>query len=143
MHNCSGYCLYHQKRRTSKLDDNSSDISKKRKSLDEIQPAISTAKIFCQFGAGHEEHVGVGDTPGFECDPHTSITPEGHDFTKHLVFRSLRNTIRMVQISLFLTQVWMGNVDVNSLLYQSDPSNPDHEDIATCSDYLVGYQMKG
>jgi hypothetical protein len=66
MHNCSGYCLYHQKRRTRKLDNNSSDVSKKRKSLNEIQPAISTAKRFCQFGAGHEEHVGIGDTPGFE-----------------------------------------------------------------------------
>jgi hypothetical protein len=34
-------------------------------------------------------------------------------------------------------------VDVKPLLYQSDPSNPDPEDIVTCSDYLVGYQMKG
>jgi hypothetical protein len=38
---------------------------KKRKLLDDIQ-AISTANIFCRFGAVHEEHVGVGDTPGFE-----------------------------------------------------------------------------
>jgi hypothetical protein len=83
-----------------KLDDNLSDVSKKRKSLDEIQPAISTAKRFCRFGAGHEEHVGVGDTPGFECDPHPSITPEGHGFTKHIIFRSPRNTRRMVQTFL-------------------------------------------
>jgi hypothetical protein len=39
--------------------------------------------------------------------------------------------------------VWRGNVDVNPLLYQSDPLNPDPEDIVTCNDYLVGYQMKG
>jgi hypothetical protein len=49
----------------------------------------------------------------------------------------------MVQILLFLTQVWRGNVDVKPLLYQSYPSNSDPEDIVTCSDYLVGYQMKG
>jgi hypothetical protein len=49
----------------------------------------------------------------------------------------------MVQISIFLTQVWRGNVDVKPLLYQSDPSNPDPEDIITYSDYLVVYQMKG
>jgi hypothetical protein len=49
----------------------------------------------------------------------------------------------MVQTSLYLTQVWSGNVDVKPLLYQSDPSNPDPADIVTCSDYLVGYQMKG
>jgi hypothetical protein len=29
MHNCSGYCLYHQKMRMRKLDDNLSDVSKK------------------------------------------------------------------------------------------------------------------
>jgi hypothetical protein len=29
MHNCSGYCLYHQKRRMIKLDDNLSEVSKK------------------------------------------------------------------------------------------------------------------
>jgi ERCC4-type nuclease len=33
-------------------------------------------------------------------------------------------------------------VDAEPLFYQSDPSNPDPEDIITCSDYLVGYQMK-
>jgi hypothetical protein len=65
-------------------------------------------KYFYFFGTGHEEHVGVGDKPGFECDPHPSITPEGHGFTKHLVFRSPRNTRRMVQTSLFITQVLGG-----------------------------------
>jgi hypothetical protein len=34
-------------------------------------------------------------------------------------------------------------MDVNPLLYQWNPSYPDHEDIVTCSDYLVGYPMKG
>jgi hypothetical protein len=29
-------------------------------------------------------------------------------------------------------------MDVKPLLYQSDPLNPDPEDIVTCSDYLVG-----
>jgi hypothetical protein len=115
---------------------------KKRKSLNEIQPAISTANIFCLFGPGHEEHVGVGYTPGFECDQNPSITPEGHGFTTHLVFRSPRNTRRMFHTSLFITQVWRGNLDVKPLMYKSDPSNPDPEDIVTCSDYLVGYHMK-
>jgi hypothetical protein len=46
MHNCSGYCLYHQKSRTRKLDDKSSDFPKKTKSLHAIQPVTSTAKRF-------------------------------------------------------------------------------------------------
>jgi hypothetical protein len=122
MHNCSGYCLYHQKRRTRKLDEKSSGLTQKRKSVYESQHIISPAKRFCPFGAGHEEHVGVGDTPGLECDPKPSITPEGHGFTKHLVFWSPRNTIRMVHTSLFLAQAWRGNVDVKPLIYQYDPS---------------------
>jgi hypothetical protein len=143
MHNCSGYCLYHQKRSTRKLDGKSSEFPQERKSLHEIQPVISTTKIFCRFGAGHEEHGGIGDIPGFECDPNPSNTSYGHGFTKHLLFWSPMNTRRMVQTSLFLTQAWRGNMDGESLLYQSDPSNPNPEDIVTCSDYLVGYQLKG
>jgi hypothetical protein len=34
-------------------------------------------------------------------------------------------------------------VDVKPLLYQSDPSNPDTEDIIACSECLVGYPRKG
>jgi hypothetical protein len=49
----------------------------------------------------------------------------------------------MVQTSLFISQVWSGNMDVKPLLYQSDPSNPDPEDIVTFSGYMVGYHMKG
>jgi hypothetical protein len=33
--------------------------------------------------------------------------------------------------------------DVKPLIYQSDPSKTDPEDIIISSDYLVGYQMKG
>jgi hypothetical protein len=85
------------KKAYEELGDKSSEFSKKRKTLNEIQPATSTAQIFCRFGAGHEKHVGRGDTPGSECDPNPSITPERHGFTKHLVFRSPMNTRRMVQ----------------------------------------------
>jgi hypothetical protein len=49
----------------------------------------------------------------------------------------------MVHTSMFLTQFLRGNEDVKPLIYQSDPSKPDPEDIITCSDYLAGYQMKG
>jgi hypothetical protein len=109
----------------------------------EPQETISKAKIFCRFGAGHKETVGKGDTPGFECNSKPTITLDGHGFTKHKVFKSPMNTRILVQTSMFLTQVWRGNVDVKPFLYQSDPSNPDPEDIITCSEYLMGYQMKG
>jgi hypothetical protein len=71
------------------------------------------------------------------------ITQEGHGFIQHLVLRGPRNTRRMVQTSIFLSQVWRANVDVKPLLYQSDPTNTNPEDIISCIDYLVGYQIKG
>jgi hypothetical protein len=33
MYNCSGYCIYHQKMRTRKLEDKLLDLPKKRKSV--------------------------------------------------------------------------------------------------------------
>jgi hypothetical protein len=38
--------------------------------------------------------------------------------------------------------VWRENMDVKPLMYQSNPSNPDPEYVVTCSDYLIGCQMK-
>jgi hypothetical protein len=143
MHGCSGYCVYRinpKKRKVAELGEHQSiqgEVSQ------EPQETISKAKICCRFGAGHEETVGKGDTPGFECNSKPTITQDGRGFTKHKVFKSPMNTRRMVQTSMFFTQVWRGNVDVKPLLYQSDPSNPYPEDIITRSDYLVGYQMKG
>jgi hypothetical protein len=34
-------------------------------------------------------------------------------------------------------------VYVKPLLYQSDPNNPNPEEIVACTGYLVGFQMKG
>jgi hypothetical protein len=100
-------------------------------------------KRFCIFGAGHEETDGKGDTPGFECNTSPTITQEDHGFTQHLVFRSKINTKCTVKTYPFLSQVWRGNVDVKPLLYQSDQNNPNTEDIMSCTDYIIGYQMKG
>jgi hypothetical protein len=138
MHGYSGYCMDHinlKKRKVAELGEHQSiqgEVSR------EPQDTISKAKRFCRFGAGHKDTVGKGDTPGFECNSKPTITLDGHGFTKDKVFKSPRNTRRMVQTSMFLTQDWRGNVDVKPLLYQSDPG-----DIITCSDYLLGYQMKG
>jgi hypothetical protein len=143
MHGCSGYCIYRinpKKRKVAELGEHQSIQGKVSW---EPQDTISKAKRFCRFGGGHEETVGKGDTPVFECNSKPTITLGGHGFTKHKVFKSPRNTRRIVHTSMFLTQVWRGNVDFKPLLYQSDPSNPDPEDIITCSDYLVGYQMTG
>jgi hypothetical protein len=143
MHGCSGYCMYRKNPKKIKVAELGENHSIQGKVSREPQETISKAKRFFRFGAGHEETVGKGDTPGFEFISKPTITLDGHGFTKHKVFKSPRNTRRMVQTSMCLTQVWRGNVDAKPLLYQSDPSNPDPEDIMTWSEYLVGYQMEG
>jgi hypothetical protein len=132
MHGYSGYCMYRinpKKRKVAELGEHQSIQGKV--SWEPQETILSKAKRCCRFGAGHEETVGKGGTPGFECNSKPTITLDGHRFTKHKVFKSPRNTRRMVHTLIFLTQVWRGNVDVKPLLYQSDPSNPDPEDIIT------------
>jgi hypothetical protein len=97
MHGCSGYCMYRintKKRKVAELGEYQSIPGKVSQ---ESQETISKAKIFFRFGAGDEETVGKGDTPGFECNSKPTITLDGIGFTKHKVFKSPRNTRRMVQ----------------------------------------------
>jgi hypothetical protein len=142
-----GYCLNHQKSQKKKKD-NANEIKTGKIKFSESLSDDNTNKKkqhkrFCKFGADYEETPGKGDTPGFECNTSPKITQEGHGFTQHFLFWCPRNTRCMVQKSLFLSQVWRGNVDVKHLLYQSDQNNPNHEDIVSCTAYLVGYKMKG
>jgi hypothetical protein len=109
MHGCIGYFINPKKRNVAELGEHQSIQGKV--SL-EPQETISKAKRFCRFGAGHKETVGNGDTPGFECNSKTTITLEGHGFTKNKVFKSPRNTRRIIQTSIFLTQVWRGNEEM-------------------------------
>jgi hypothetical protein len=49
----------------------------------------------------------------------------------------------MVQSSLFLTPLWRANNDVQLLLYDSDPTNPDLFEIGKVTDYIISYAGKG
>jgi hypothetical protein len=73
MHGCSGYCMYHinpKKRKVAELGEHQSIQGKVSQ---EPQETISKAKIVFRFGAGHEETVGKGDTPGFEWNSKPTI----------------------------------------------------------------------
>jgi hypothetical protein len=54
-----------------------------------------------------------------------------------------RNHPRIVQSSVDLLQSWRGNCDIQVILYESDPDNPDPEDVARVTDYVVAYACKG
>jgi hypothetical protein len=54
-----------------------------------------------------------------------------------------RKNPRTVQSSTWLVQGWRANCDIQILLYDCDPCNPDPEEIAKVTDYIVAYQCKG
>ena len=114
MHGCSDYCLLFEK--------NGKRKSKQEHKNDETCPCKCR---YCRFGAGYEKNFGKGDTPGFECLEKPMISIEGNGLHRKKTFLCKRNTKRMNQVSLFLSQIWRGNVDIKPLLYFSHPIVPD------------------
>ena len=49
----------------------------------------------------------------------------------------------MVQSSLNLMRMWRANCDVQLLLFESDPRNPDLLEMSKVTDYVVSYTCKG
>jgi hypothetical protein len=54
-----------------------------------------------------------------------------------------RNHNRLLQTSLYCLQAWRANCGVTFLLYKSNPKFPDAKEIASATDYVVGYACKG
>jgi hypothetical protein len=48
-----------------------------------------------------------------------------------------------MQTSLYCLQAWRGNCDIQLLIYDTDPCNPDPAEIAKVTNYVVGYACKG
>jgi hypothetical protein len=42
-----------------------------------------------------------------------------------------------------MLQSWRANCDIQIFLYQSDPNNPNLDEIAAVTDYIVSYTCKG
>ena len=54
-----------------------------------------------------------------------------------------RNHPRMLQTSKTMLQSWRANCDIQLLVYETDPYNPNPEEIARVVNYVVGYSCKG
>ena len=93
----------------------------------------------CRSGAGKEATKDCCDTPGFELRDTPTI--ELHRKSKKLLLR--RNHRRMNQVSIDMMRSWRGNCDVQILIYDSPPDNPDVKEISRVTDYVVGYTCKG
>ena len=116
MHKCGEYCMRY---------NNKSKMKKNR---------------YCRAGCGYELTEGVCDTPGF---PLQDINIIKHDTkgTKKLFLK--RNNSRMIQTSLKTLQSWRSNCDVQIILYESNPMDPNLGELAKVTDYVVSYACKG
>ena len=54
-----------------------------------------------------------------------------------------RNNKTIVQSSDVMCQSWRANCDVQVLVYNSNPENPDPYEISNVVDYIIGYVCKG
>lgn len=54
-----------------------------------------------------------------------------------------RNNRNIIATSKWLVQGWRANCDIQVLLYECDPINPNPDEIARVTDYIVAYACKG
>ena len=136
MHVCSSYCLRLHRTVEEKPHPNTEkEVKSKRKKR-------KKRKRSCRFGSCEEETEGKGDTPGYKLQSEPTIE---RDFRRggFQKFNCSRNTRRMNQTPMDLLQFWRANCDMQILIYDSDPNNPDPRDIAKVTDYIVAYTCKG
>ena len=95
----------------------------------------------CRMGFGQESKPGARDTPGMETQTEHSI--EKRDGRKHHKLFMTRNNPRLTQCSELMLESWRANCDIQLLIYDSDPKNPDASEISEVTDYVVGYCCKG
>ena len=53
------------------------------------------------------------------------------------------NSKRFLQSEMITLQSWRANCDVKLLIYETDPSYPDMNEISSVIDYIVSYTCKG
>jgi len=95
---------------------------------------------YCRAGCGYEKTAGVCDTPGFPLQQHDTIRKDDKG-TNRLLLK--RTNDRIIQSSIKILQSWRSNCDLQLILYNSDPRNPDLGELSKVTDYVVSYACKG
>jgi hypothetical protein len=101
---------------------------------------LNRSKLVCKCGAGTPITKGGVDTPGFPLRDQPEVIREDG---KHLKLYMPRNHSRLNQTSKDIIQSWRANCDIQILIYESDPDNPNVKEIARVTDYVVSYNTKG
>ena len=101
---------------------------------------IVVRELTCRCGAGKEVTAGTGDTLGFKIRDVAAVVNEHQ---RCLKLHMLRNHPRVNQTSHDLIQTWIGNCDIQIMIYESDPDNFNLREISKVTDYIVAYSCKG
>src|SRR5687767_2713249 len=80
------------------------------------------------------------DTPGFPVRVEPKLV---HDLQGFDRLELPQNHRRIVATSRWLVQGWRANCDIQVLLYECNPLQPNPEEIARVTDYIVAYACKG
>ena len=94
----------------------------------------------CRSGCGFEKTPGAGDTQGWKTQDHVTISTDQRGFKQ---LNMPRNNERLNQTSLYALQTWRANCDIQILIYDTDPKNPNPAEISRVTDYVVEYACKG
>jgi len=92
------------------------------------------------MGCGKEIAPGTSRTPGWKIKNKDEIEKDTRGFNK---ISLRRNHNKLLQTSLYCLQAWHTNCDISILLYESNPTYPNAKEIATVTDYVIGYACKG
>ena len=94
----------------------------------------------CRAGAGIESKKGECDTPGWERRSTDGVITDYRQI-KQLQMKRTHST-RVVQHSKVLLQSWRANCDIKLLTYDSNPYEPNVEEIENVVRYVVSYTSK-
>jgi len=97
---------------------------------------------YCRAGCGYEQTEGGCDTPGFALQK-DDIIKRDIKGTKRLLLQRDKDNSRIIQTSQKVLQSWRSNCDVQLILYDSDPAEPNLGELAKVTDYVVSYACKG
>ena len=92
-----------------------------------------------------EKNAGKGDTPGMKNRISAEIVHDIRGF-KRLELPRHRINKRQANVNqtlLLLAHSWRANCDLQLLIYDGDPENPNPKEIACVTDYIVAYACKG
>ena len=98
-------------------------------------------KWYCRAGCGFEQNEGEMDTEGWPISDKDNIFV---DKARGLKLLRLKRTFsqRFNQTSMPLLSSWRANCDAQIIIYESDPRNPNLEEVRKVSNYVVSYVSK-